>query len=130
MVRIMPAMPGSVSVTGMSVEEPPQQDGVDDEREVGDQAEEAVVQQHVQEHDAEADEAGDEALVERVLAQRGGDLLLVRGLELDGQGAGVEYEGEVLGLLHGHVAAADLGAAADAVAQRRVGVVDHRGPTP
>ena len=90
------------------VEEPPEQDAVDDEREVGDQSEEAVEDEHVQEDQDEAGDAGDERLVQGVLAERRRHLLLVGRLELDRQGAGVEDEGEILGLLDGHVAAADL----------------------
>ena len=102
----------------------PHVDAVDDERDVGDEAEEAVEDEHEDEHQAEAGEAGDERRAQRVLAERGRDLLLVRGLEGDGQGAGVEHEGQVLGLLDGEVAG-DLGPAAlDPVREVGVGVVD------
>ena len=115
---------------GDGAEQAPEQDAVDDEREVGDEAEETIVGKHVDEHEAEADETGDEALPQGVLAQRGRDLLLVGGLELDRQGAGLEHESKVLRLLDRHVAAADLGAPADAVSQVRLRVVDHRDPIP
>ena len=42
-------MPGSVSVTGR-VEQAPEQDAVDDQREVGDDTEKAVVDEQVEQH--------------------------------------------------------------------------------
>ncbi len=64
--------------------------------------------------------------MERVLAERRGDVLALHLHELDGQGAGLEDECEVLGLLNG-VEARDLGlSAGDSVAQARVVEVDRR----
>ena len=80
-VRIRPAMPGSVSVIGMSLISAKKYSAVDEQREHGDDAEHAVEDQQEQRDDAEADGAGEQALVERLLAERRGDLRLRDQLE-------------------------------------------------
>ena len=65
-------------------------------------------------------------LLERVLAERRGDVGAVERLELDRQGARLEHERDVLRLLQ-RVEALDLRAsAADSARQARVGEVDLR----
>ena len=67
------------------------------------------------------------ASFERVLAERGRDRRLVERDELDGQGAGLEHEREVLRLADG-ADARDLGAVrpGDAAGSDPVGAVDLR----
>ncbi len=100
-------MPGNVSVTGIALKTPPQEHAVDEQGEVGDEPEEAVVDEHVDEHHEEADQARDEGLVQRVFAERRRDLLLLGDVQPDRQGAVIEHEGEVFGVGDGHVAALD-----------------------
>ena len=83
--------------------------GVDAEPEHCDEAEEAVEDEQEERHEEQADDRRRLRLVQRVLAERGRDRGLVEGDELDGQGAGLEHERQVLRLAD--VAdAGDLGA--------------------
>ena len=72
--------------------------GVDAEPEHGDEPEEAVEDQQEEGDEQEADDRRLLGLVQRVLAERGRDRRLVERDELDGQGAGLEDEREVLRL--------------------------------
>jgi hypothetical protein len=96
---------------------------VDDERDAGHHAEEAVVGDHEAEDQDEADDPGDQPLAQRLGAQRGPDLLLADRLELDRDGARVQLLGEPLRLALAEVAL-DLGALVAADADRVVVVVD------
>lgn len=49
---------------GNGVEQPPQQHGVDDERDVGHKAQEPVVEEHVEQDQPQAGQAGDQGLVQ------------------------------------------------------------------
>ena len=124
-VRISPAMPGRVSVIGISFIIAVKKTGVDGEAEDRDHAEEAVVEEEEQRDQDQADQPGLEALVERLLAERRGDGALADQVELDRQRADLQELGEVLRLLD--VAdAGDLGAGAAVDAVGVLLVVDDR----
>ena len=72
--------------------------GVDAEPEHGDEAEEAVEDEQEERDEEQADDGGCLRLVQRVLPERRRDRGLVEGDELDGQGARLEHEREVLRL--------------------------------
>ena len=69
-VRIMPAMPGSVIVIGYRRISAVEERREDQQRDVGDEAEEPVEEQHVDHHDEQADDAREQALAQRFLAER------------------------------------------------------------
>src|SRR5215217_5258790 len=104
--------------------------GGDRQADPDDQAEAAVVEEHVQEHQAQADGPADQAGVQRVGPEGGADGGAALGVELEGQGARGDQRGQVLGL--GLGLAGDHGrAAADALVALDVGgdrwvVDDHR----
>ena len=103
-----------------------EEDAVDGEADDGDEAEEAVDEQQEERDGDEAADAGDERLAERVRAERRRDLRRVDLDELDGEGARLEDEREVLRLLDA-VEPGDLRAAArDPVREARIGEVDDR----
>src|SRR5215217_159345 len=104
--------------------------GRDGQSDPDDQAEPAVVEQHVQEDQAEPDGSPDQAGVQRVGAQGGADGGAALEVELEGQGARGDQRGQVLGLGLGlagddRLAAADALVALDVGGDRRV-VDDHR----
>ena len=72
---------------------------IDDQRQVGQQAGQAVVDQHKEQHGAEADDAGLDALLDRFLAQRGADLLVAFDAQRDGQGTVLQLDGQRFGFL-------------------------------
>src|SRR5215207_3106555 len=104
--------------------------GGDRQADPDDQAEAAVVEEHVQEHQAQADGPADQAGVQRVGPEGGADGGAALRVELEGQGARGDQRGQVLGLGlglagdHGR-AAADALVALDVGGHRRV-VDDHR----
>src|SRR4051794_1446458 len=71
-------------------------DGVDEQRADRDDAEDPVEDQQEDRDDHEARDAGDEALVERLLAERRGDLRRGDQLQLDRQRAGLEQVRQAL----------------------------------
>ena len=88
------------------------QPGVEQQRAVGEEAGQAVVDQHEEHDQAEADDAGAEAIGEGLLAEGRGELVEAVYGERQGQRAVFEHGGEVLGV--GDVAdAGDLAAAGD-----------------
>ena len=100
--------------------------GVDREAGDRDQTEEAVEDEQ---EDRDEDQTCDRrapGLLERILAERCGDVGAIERLELDRQGTGLEHERDVLRLLQ-RVEALDLRAsAADSARQARIGEVDLR----
>ena len=124
-VRISPAIPGRVSVIGISLISARKNSAYTPEPERRDEPEEAVVGEQEQDDEREADEPGHEALVERLLAERRGDRALADQLELDRQRADPQRLGEVLRLAE-RVQPRDLGAGAAVDPVRVLGEVDDR----
>jgi hypothetical protein len=98
---------------------------VDAQRGHRDDAEDPVEDQQEQRDDHEAADAREQALVERLLAERRGDLRLADQLELDRQGAGLEQVRELLGGVE-REAALDLRAGRRVDAVRVLDEVDER----
>ena len=107
-VSTRPAKPGQRQRDVEEQDRGVEEGRVDPEPEHGDEAEEAVEDEQEERHEQQADDRGRLRLVQRVLAERRRDRGLVEGDELDGQGAGLEHEREVLRLLD-RADARDLG---------------------
>ena len=95
-VRIRPAMPGSVIVIGISLIEREHEQRVDAEGADRDDAEDAVEGEQEQRDEEQAGDARDQALVERLLAERRRDLARRDEVELQRQRAGLQQVREVL----------------------------------
>ena len=101
-----------------------QERGVDREADHGDESEEAVEDEQEDRDEDQSSDRGLPRLVQRVLSERRRDVRPVERLELHGQRARLQDEGDLLRLLE-RLEALDLRApAADAAAQARVGEVD------
>ena len=106
------------------------QEVVGDQRDVGEEAEEAVADDH---EDGDADgrhDRGDDAGADRVGAEARADRALLDDGQLGRQRAGAQQDGEVVGALHGEAAADLAGAAEDRLADHRRRdhlVVEHDG---
>ena len=99
---------------------------VDGEAGDGDEPEQPVEDDEEERDDQQADDGRLLRLLERVLAERGGDVGALDLLERDRQGTGLQHECEVLRLAE-RADALDLRRpAADAVRERAVGRVDLR----
>ena len=61
------------------------------QREARDRAQQPVEEQQEEQHEREADDARDQALVQRLLAERRGDLRLADRLQRDRQRAGLQH---------------------------------------
>ncbi len=103
---------------------------VDRHRDVGDDAEQPVGQQHEHEHEDRADIGGTLAGKDRVLAEAGTDGAFLDHRERRRQRAGAQQDGEVVSLLHGEIAGNLARTAGDRFADDRRGdhfVVEHDG---
>ena len=105
-VRMKPAMPGSVSVASKSAIAAEQQDRVQDEREDRVPAGAPVVDDHRDEDEQRADDRGGDALADRVEPERRADGPLLEVGQARRQRARAQHEREVVGLL-GREAALD-----------------------
>ena len=103
------------------------------EREIGEDAEDAVGREHVDDDEDAADIGRALARVDRILAEAGADRALLDDGELGRQGAGAQEDGEIVGLLDGEIAGDLAGAAGDRGedARRRDHLaVEHDGERP
>ena len=66
------------------LDQPEEEDRVGEQRDARDRAQQAVEEQQEEQHEREADGAGDQALVQRLLAERRGDLGLADRLQVIG----------------------------------------------
>ena len=112
------------------VQDPYEQDPVNDESDTGYHAEQAIVGDH-EDHDRdEADDAGEEGLVQGGLTEDGADAALAHRFEVDWQSTCVQHQHEVVDLGLGE-AAGDLGiAVGDLIFDRGSGLhfpVEHDG---
>ena len=90
MVKTMPAMPGNVSVAPSRTIEAKIKQNVDREREIGEDAEDAVSRDHVDDDQGRPDVGRAFAGVDRVLAEAGTDGALLDHRELRRQRAGAQ----------------------------------------
>ena len=97
-VSTIPAMPGSVSVIGISLTRANSSTRVDQQRGRGHQPEHAVEDEEEEDREREARRAGEQALVERLLAERRRDLRVRDQLEVDRQRADAQALREVVRL--------------------------------
>ena len=129
-VSTTPAMPGSVSVA-LSIDKHAEDHGdVDRHGDIGEQAEQAVGDEHEDDHHGGADVGTDLALGDRVGAEAGADRALLDDGERRRQRAGAQQDGEVVGALHGEIAGNLPGTAEDRLADHRRRdhlVVEHDG---
>ncbi len=100
-----PAMPARVSVTGMSRKIGQDDERVVDQREVGHEPRQPVVDEHEREDEADPDGPGDQARLEELLAQRRADLGVLDRLDRERQRAVAEDRHE---LVHLRTASAPL----------------------
>ena len=110
-------MPGKVSVAPNSGQHRQQQHHVQRQRHVGEQAEQAVAQDHEQRHQAQARQRRIAAGLDRIRAQFGADGAFFQDLQRRRQRAGAQQDGQVVGVLGGEAA----GDAARAAQDRRSG---------
>ena len=94
------------------------QEVVGDQRDVGEEAEDAVADDHEDDDRDGRDDRGDDAGADRVGAEARPDGALLDDGQLGGQRAGAEQDGEVVRRLDGEAAADLAGAAEDRLADR------------
>ena len=99
MVSTMPAMPGKVSVAPSSDSMRDDHRHVHGQRDVGDEAEEAVGDEHEDDDEDAGDDAGDLAGMDGILAEAGTDGALLDDGQRRRQRAGAQQHGEVVGAL-------------------------------
>ena len=87
------------------------EENVDAQGDVGEDAENAVGRQHIDDHQRAADQRRALARVDRILAEAGADGALLDHGQLGRQRAGAQQHGEIVGLLDGEIAG-DLARAA------------------
>ena len=120
MVRISPAMPGSVIVTGNERDERDQDQQVQHDRHERVQPGQPVVAEHEQHDERQTADGGEHAGTDRRLAEAGADRALLDVLQVRGQRAGLEGDDLLDHLLAAE--ARDLPSSVDARQDRR-----HRG---
>ena len=124
----MPAMPGRVNVAPSSDSDAEHQAQVEDQRDVGEHAEQPVEQHHEDDDQHDPDDAGDRAGMDRIGAELGPDRALLEDRDRRRQGAGAQQQCQVARRLHREAAGDDAAAAEDRLADHRRAdhlVVEH-----
>ena len=97
MVSTMPAMPGSVSVAPQQHEAGEDEGDMDQQRDIGEDAEDAIGHQHIDADESRADIGRALAGVDRILAEARPDGALLDDGELGRKRAGAQQDGEIIG---------------------------------
>ncbi len=113
MVSTMPAMPGKRQRRADHRQRGDDHADVGDERDIGDDAEKAVGDQHEHDDGDGADQRGDLAGGNRIGAEPRPDGAFLDEIELGGKRAGAQQHGQIVGAIDAEIARDLAGAAAD-----------------
>ena len=95
MVSAMPAMPGKVRVAPSSDRRRQHQAQIEEQRDVGEEAEEPVEHDHEDDDEHDADDAGERAGMDRIGAEIGADRALLEDRERRRQRAGAQQQRQI-----------------------------------